>query len=106
MGGLLFSGGREWEGTGPYGDPCCTKQVNTLSLFCSLLVVLATELAHSQGGREKGSERERELDLCNMLLFYSNTTGSCSCKVNGSVGATALMVLPETLEEKKTFRWK
>lgn len=58
---LLFSGGREWEGMGPYGDPCCTEQLNTLSLFCLLLVVLTAELAHRN--------RERELGLDNMLLF-------------------------------------
>lgn len=55
--GGLLSGGKEWEGTGPYGDPCCTEQVNTLSLFCSLLVVLTTELAHRVGERER--ERDR-----------------------------------------------
>lgn len=64
-GGLLFSRGREWEGTGPYGDPCCTEQLNALSLFCSLLVVLATELAH----RDIERETERELGLNNKLLF-------------------------------------
>lgn len=31
---------------GLYGDPCCTEQPNTLSLFRLLLVVLAAELAH------------------------------------------------------------
>ncbi len=60
-GGLLFSRGREWEGTGPYGDPCCTEQLNALSLFCSLLVVLATELAHRDTERKR--EREGELGL-------------------------------------------
>lgn len=67
VGGLLFSRGREWEGTGPYGDPRCTEQLNALSLFCSLLVVLATELAHRD--REREQETERELGLNNMLLF-------------------------------------
>lgn len=78
---LLFSGGRERPGMGPYGDPCCTEQLNALSLFCPLLVVQATELAH------RNREAERELALNNMLLvlfcFFtfnsnSNDTGSCS----------------------------
>lgn len=48
--------GRGW-GTGPYGDPWCTEQLNALSLFCLLLVVLAAELAH--GDRESEREGER-----------------------------------------------
>lgn len=52
--GLLFSERSEWEGIGPYGDPCCNEQVNALSLFCLLLVVLTTELAH----------RDRESRCC------------------------------------------
>lgn len=97
--GLLFSGGREWEGTGPYGDPCCTEQVNTLSLFCSLLVVLATELAHSQGERE--GVRENWISLTCCCYCNSNTTGSWFRIVNRSVCAIALMVFPETLGKKK-----
>lgn len=59
-GGLLFSGGRDREGMGPYGHPCCTEQLSALSLFCSLLVVFATELAHRDTERERRRERQRE----------------------------------------------
>lgn len=67
---LLFSRGREWEGTGPYGDLCCPKQLNTLFLFFSLLVVSATELA--QTGKKMGQsngERQRWISTaCSCLL--------------------------------------
>lgn len=96
--GLLFSRGREWEGTGPYGDPCCTEQLNALSLFCSLLVVLATELAHRDTEREGERERERAGSLSTCGCFCnSNATGSCSRTVNLSAGATALVAFPPTL---------
>lgn len=70
---LLFSRGREWEGTDPYADPRGAEQVNTVSLSCLLLVVLAIELAHCskrERHRETTRERERELGLNNMLLFF------------------------------------
>lgn len=73
-GGCFFSRGREWEGMGPYGDPCCPEQPNALSLFCSLLVVLATELAHRERNRKRDRETEKELGLNNMLLFFSFST--------------------------------
>ena len=94
-GGLLFSRGREWEGTGPYGDPCCIEQLNALSLFCSLLVVLATELAHRDIERE--TERESLVSTTSCCFCNSNATGSRSCTVNLSVGATTLVVFPGTL---------
>lgn len=66
-GGLLFSRGREWEGTSPYGDPCCPEQPNALSVFCSLLVVPATELAH----RKRNRKRERALGPNNRNIQHS-----------------------------------
>lgn len=66
---LLFSGGRERPGMGPYGDPCCTEQLNALSLFCPLLVVLATELAHRN--RERGRERTgSQQHAAGFVLFF------------------------------------
>lgn len=52
---LLFSREREWEGTGPFGDLCCSKQLNTLFLFFSILVVSKTELA--QTGKKNGTDK-------------------------------------------------
>lgn len=71
-GWLLFSGGRERPGMGPYGDPCCTEQLNALSLFCPLLVVLATELAHRnrERGRERTGSQQHAAGFLFFLFFY------------------------------------
>lgn len=63
---LLFSGGRERQGMGPYGDPCCSEQLKALSLFCLLLVVLATELAHRnrESGRERAGSQQHAAVFC------------------------------------------
>ena len=68
---LLFSRGREWEGTSPYGDPCRPEQLNALSLFCSLLVVLATELAHRERNRKRVRERERDREIAGSQQHYA-----------------------------------
>lgn len=66
---LLFSRGREREGMIPYGDLRCPKQLNTLPLFCSLLVVSATELAQTERKRERNGERQRWISTaCSCLL--------------------------------------
>lgn len=57
---LLFSRGREWEGMIPYGDLRCPKQLNTLPLFCSLLVVSATEFAQTETERGRDAEQDRD----------------------------------------------
>lgn len=46
-------------------DPRCPEKLNVLSLFASLLVVLASELAE----RVRERERESELGPKNTLLF-------------------------------------
>lgn len=87
---------------GPYWDPCCTQQLSALSLFCSLLVVLATELAHRNREGSRG-ERGRARSQQHVAVFTTanrNATDSCSCTVNCS----ALVVFTQTLRgEKKTF---
>lgn len=84
-GGGLFSRGREWEGTSPYGDPCCPEQLKALSLFYSLLVVLATELAHRKRNRREGER-------------WVSTTCCCCCNSNASCCShTTFAILPAAL---------
>lgn len=87
---------------GPYWDPCCTQQLSSLSLFCWLLVVLATELAHRNREGRKG-ESGRAGSQQHAAVFTTanrNATDSRSCTVN----CRALAVFTQTLRgEKKTF---
>lgn len=53
----------------PYGDLRCPKQLNTLPLFCSVLVVSATEFAQTNRKRERSGERQRwSATACSCLL--------------------------------------
>lgn len=66
------------EGASPYGDPRRPGQLNSLSVFCSLLVVPATELAH----RKRKRKRERALgpDNSNIQLEVRRAAGRlCFC---------------------------
>lgn len=76
---LLFSRGREWEGTGQYGDLCCPKQLNTLFLFLSLVVVSATELAQTERKWGKQTEKDRDGSLHAAVCCSVYTTSTIKC---------------------------
>lgn len=65
MGGTCYSQEEEnGRGQVHMETPAGTEQVNALSLFCSLLVVLATELAHSEKEKERARKTERDHIVC------------------------------------------
>lgn len=77
---LLFSGGRERDSMGPYGDLCRPKQLNTLFLFFSLLVS-ATELAQTEKKWGRQTQKDKDGSLQHAAVCCSVYT--TSTHING-----------------------